>query len=126
MPLYLPKITKKRKSNDQQSSTRENQFQIPLMNSNYIPYPTNPYTYPQMYDCYNYNTSYDLYPAYNSITEFLQSLGETFLEYETNFVENGYSVEELPYLNMSQLQSIGITKLGHCTRILVALGLSNF
>ncbi|RIA96096.1 hypothetical protein C1645_815938 [Glomus cerebriforme] len=52
-----------------------------------------------------------LKPSYNSISEFLGSLGEAFLEYENNFNEHGYSVEELPYLNMNQLQSIGITKL---------------
>src|ERR1051326_1016994 len=101
---------------------------MPLASLNYIPYPTNIYAYSQQtYDYYNYNTSYNSYSTYKSISEFLKSLSEAFLEYENNFVENGYSVEKLSYLNnMSQLQSISITKLGHYTRILVALGLPNY
>ena len=48
---------------------------------------------------------------------------ENFLEYEDKFIEHEYSVAELPYLNMEQLKGIGLTKLEHCTKILVALGL---
>lgn len=100
------------------------------MDSNFSNYVSpSSYAYPQqthVYDQYNYYNSPILNPSYNSISEFLANLGEAFLEYENNFIEHGYSIEELPYLNMNQLQSIGITKLGHCTRILVALGLPNF
>ncbi|GES92862.1 hypothetical protein RCL_jg28151.t1 [Rhizophagus clarus] len=49
------------------------------------------------------------------LSTILASFDEAFLEYGNNFIEHGYSVEELPYLNLNQLQSIGITKLGHYT-----------
>ncbi|CAG8441650.1 13669_t:CDS:2 [Funneliformis mosseae] len=60
---------------------------------------------------------------YHLIAESLETLGENFLEYENKFIYHGYIVKELSYLNMKQLKDIGITKLGHCIRILVALGL---
>ena len=84
----------------------------------------NPYNSTFQYN-YPYNPSYlpTSEPSYQSIAEFLETLGENFLEYESKLIDNRYSVAELPYLNMEQLKGIGITKLGHCIRILAALGL---
>ena len=85
--------------------------------------------YNNSYNTLQYNNAFQhsylptLEPLYHSIAEFLETLGENFLEYESKFIDHGYSIAELPYLNMEQLKGIGIAKLGHCTRILVALGL---
>ena len=77
----------------------------------------NPYNSTFQYN-YPYNPSYlptsEL--SYHSIAEFLEILSENFLEYKSKLIDNGYSIVE-------QLKGIGIIKLGHCTRILAALGL---
>jgi hypothetical protein len=128
LPTYLPPISKKKHPINQQFS------EIPYQTSMAISPYNNSYNlasqsqYDNFYNMpsqYSYNAAFlpILEPSYNSIAEFLGNLGENFLEYENKFIEHGYSVAELPYLNMEQLKGIGITKLGHCTRILVALGL---
>jgi len=135
LSTYLPQISNKKKSltNSQSLNFNEPQFQTLSTDSNYLYSSNNPYISSQQmqeYNYYNYNsTPYlpILNPSlsYNSIDEFLESLGENFLEYENNFIDHGYSVTELPYLNMEQLKGIGIVKLGQVIvqKILVTLGL---
>ena len=145
MPIYLPPISKKKKNLvDQQFSNFKETPYPSLTNPNYMNSPhmlNNSYNIAsQYYNTTQYNNPYNttLYPydsafqhsylptlelPYHSIAGFLETLGENFLEYESKFIDHGYSVAELPYLNMEQLKGIGITKLGHCTRILAMLGL---
>jgi len=50
-------------------------------------------------------------------------LGDSFLVYESNFVDNGYTVDFLPHLTLGQLKDIGIDLAGHRIKILVELGI---
>jgi len=144
----LPPISKKKKHPaDQQFSNFHEASHSSLTDSNFIlsnnsHMLNNSYNIAPQYYANQYNTPYNmsfhnnpfdtafqhsylstLESPYHSIAEFLETLGENFLEYESNFIDHGYSITELPYLNMEQLKGIGITKLGHCTKILVALRL---
>lgn len=44
--------------------------------------------------------------------------GDSFLKYETNFIDNGYTVDLL-----GQLKNIGVDLAGHRIKILVELGI---
>lgn len=141
LPTYLPPITKKKKHLVDQQFSNFNETPYHMYSTNNLHMLNNSYDIASQYSQYNnpyntpfqYNNSYDtafqhpylptLESSYHSIAEFLETLGENFLEYESKFIDHGYSITELPYLNMEQLKGIGISKLGHCTRILVALGL---
>ena len=80
--------------------------------------PYNQYTSPQISHSKLTNT-------YKDIKEFIESLGPDFVEYKQNFVDNGYSVDLLPYLTNDQLKDIGILKVGHRLRILITLGINS-
>ncbi|CAB4434237.1 unnamed protein product [Rhizophagus irregularis] len=45
---------------------------------------------------------------FNSIGDFLMKLGDPFLQYESNFIDNGYTVDLLSHLTLGQLKDIGV------------------
>jgi hypothetical protein len=60
---------------------------------------------------------------FNSIRDFLMKLGDSFLQYESNFIDNRYTIDLLPHLTLGQLKDIGVDLAGHHIKILVELGI---
>ncbi|PKK55870.1 hypothetical protein RhiirC2_801291 [Rhizophagus irregularis] len=74
---------------------------------------------PPMYNSYQHG----YYSTNNSIGDFLMKLGDSFLQYESNFIDNGYTVDLLSHLTLGQLKDIGVDLAGHRIKILVELGI---
>ena len=90
---------------------------------------------PPMYNSYQhgyYSTNNNYTPLqsnhkenlqFNSIGDFLMKLGDSFLQYESNFIDNGYTVDLLSHLTLGQLKDIGVDLAEHRIKILVELGI---
>ncbi|POG76957.1 hypothetical protein GLOIN_2v1768424 [Rhizophagus irregularis DAOM 181602=DAOM 197198] len=106
--------SKKQKTNALPKTTGNNLRSQPM-----IIYQMSP-PMPPMYNSYQHGY-YSTKHHYNlniKKGDFLMKFGDSFLKYETNFIDNGYTVDLL-----GQLKNIGVDLAGHRIKILVELGI---